>query len=307
MLKVCVTGATGFIGRRLCEKLLANGVTVYGVGRNQKVLDELGNSKRFHGIVLDFSEYEKLSKIIKDRDFDVFFHLANWGVNGDDKSNYEIQLQNVKIACDAVKIANVLGCRRFVFIGSVDEFEIDGRPDDRYIQPTHSRIYGVAKLAAEEMGKVIATKLGIEYVTALLALTYGEYNNTNILPNVIIRSSFNGKPVDLIEGNSTFDMIYVDEAVGGILAIAEEGLNLESYYVGHSNVRTFKEIVEEINSSLENPVELRFGVYKDKGNPIDFSKINREKLFLDTGYECNIELKEGISNTYNWIKEQYII
>lgn len=305
MFKVIVTGATGFIGQALCKELLKKGLTVYGVGRNREVLEELGLNKKFHGVLLDFDEYEQMDKMIKDRDFDCFFHLANYGVNGADKENYKIQIRNTLIACEVVDIAYILGCKRFIFVGSVDEFEACEKPDSKFVKPTHSRIYGMAKYSAECIGKVQAYKYGIEYVTALLALTYGEGNNTNILPNVLIRNSIAGKKIDLIEGNNTYDIIYISEAVEGIIAISENGKSMESYYVGHEELRTFKEIVNEINLHLCNKCELAFGNYKDDGSTIDYAIIDKEKLRRDTGYVCNVKLKDGILSTYKWILKMY--
>ncbi len=256
-------------------------------------------------MVLDFDNYSEMDKLIKDRDFDCFFHLANYGVNGSDKENYRIQLNNSMIACETVEVAHVLGCNKYIFIGSVDEFEACNNPDMGFVVPTHSRIYGVAKFAAETIGKVIAKQLDIEYMTALLTLTYGEGNNTNILPNVLIRNSFLSRDVALIEGYNTYDIIYISEAVEGILAIAERGKNMESYFVGHEELRTFREIVSCINQILGNKCGLRFGMYKDKGNTIDYAVIDRGKLRRDTGYSCNVELCEGIQKTADWLKSIY--
>lgn len=305
MFKVIVTGATGFIGKTLCYALLKKGLLVYGVGRNREILEELGKNKKFHGLALDFEQYEQMDKLIKDRDFDCFFHLANYGINGADKENYKLQIKNTMIACEAVDIAYTLGCKRFVFVGSVDEFEVCLNPDRTFLVPTHSRIYGAAKYLAECIGKTQAYKYGIEYVTALLALTYGEGNNTNILPNVLIRNSIAEKKVELIDGDNTYDIIYVSEAVEGIIAIAEKGKSMESYYVGHEELRTFKKIVTEINEQLGNKCELAFGKYKDNGTPIDYRNIEREKMRRDTGYFCDVELRDGISKTYEWMKNMY--
>ena len=305
MFKVVVTGATGFIGQHLCKFLLNKGIIVYGIGRNRSVLDELEENKKFHGVALEFEGYSKIDKLIRDRDFDCFFHLANYGVNGTDKENYKVQLENTLIACDVVGIANTLGCKRFVFIGSVDEFEACAIPDSQYIEATHSKIYGLAKYTAESIGKILAKRHSMEYVSAILTLTYGEGNNTNILPNVLIKNSFVKGKVDLIEGNNYFDIIYIDEAVEAIFSIAQYGKSMESYYVGHEELRTFKQIVNEINLILDNRVQLEFGKYRDQGKTIDYEIINRKKLSLDTGYVCNVSLEEGISKTYEWLRDMY--
>ena len=147
MKKVIVTGATGFIGRHLTETLLLQGIEVYGIGRNRAVLEELSVHNLFHPVYADFEEYQNLDQRIQEREFDVFFHIAHLGVNGASKSDYRIQLNNTMIACDAVITARRLGCKRFLFAGSVDEYEACLKPDASFIQPTHSRIYGIAKFA----------------------------------------------------------------------------------------------------------------------------------------------------------------
>lgn len=304
MKRAIVTGATGFIGKHLCKKLLDNGVEVYGIGRNKEAFKELNTYERFHTICLDFQEYSRIEQLITDKGFDFFFHLAHFGVNGIDKSNYRIQLENTRVACDLVVLAKKLGCKRFLYAGSVDEFEAYFKPDQKFTLPSHTRIYGLAKFTAENMGKAIAFDLGIDYVSVLLSLTYGEGNKTNILPNVIIRNSINGTPTRLISGDNYFDMIYIDEAVGGILAVAERGINLESYFIGHEKLTTFKEYVELIREILGSDGEMLYGEYDDPDYIMDYTMIDRKKLLMDTGYECNGNIVESILKTRDWLIKQ---
>ena len=109
----------------------------------------------------------------------------------------------------------------------------------------------------------------------LLSLTYGEGNKTKILPNTIIRSAVLGIPIKLLRGNNIFDMNYIDETVGGILAAAEKGHTLESYYVGHHDLSTFREKVIEICNVIGSSSELLFGEYPDPDYNIDYSSINK--------------------------------
>lgn len=184
MKKVIITGVTGFIGSKLAKELLNKGIEVYGVGRNSEVLNSLSDNSLFHPIKSEFEDYCILDQKIKERGFDVFFHIAHLGISGIDKCDYRIQLMNTTISCDAVISAKRLGCSRFVFTGSVDEYEASLRLDAPFIIPSHSRTYGIAKFASENIGKTIARDNGIEYVSVLLSLTYGEGNKTRILPNI---------------------------------------------------------------------------------------------------------------------------
>lgn len=301
MKKAIVTGATGFIGEHLCKSLLDRGFEVYGLGRDVRKVQSLLKKEHFHFIKVDFEEYKTMEKIVTERGFDFFIHTALSGVSGIDKKNYDIQLNNAIIACEALKSASILECTRFVMIGSVDEFEAFFSPDDEYRLPNHARIYGLAKFAAENIGKAMASELGIEYVSALLTLTYGEGNNNNVLPNLLIRNSETNTSMKLIEGENYFDMIYIDDAIEGILAVAERGRNMESYFVGHEELKTFKMYVEEICSILESSIELNFGTYKDSPSKVDFEKIRRNKITEDTGFECKVSLEDGILKTRKWL------
>lgn len=301
MKKAIVTGASGFIGSHICKELLNRGYEVYGIGRNRDKLSKVSESPAFKKVSMDFESYSEMPEIIEERGFDFFIHAALFGVNGADKKDYRVQFKNTIVACDAVKTAKALGCRRFVLIGSVDEFEACFAPDAPFVMPSHARVYGLAKFVAENIGKTLALEADIEYVSAMLSLTYGEGNKTNILPNTIIRNSISETPMNLISGGNYFDMIYIDDAVSGILSVANKGKNMESYFIGHRDLKTFRSYVEEICYILGTGIELRFGSYKDSSAVVKFEEINREKAFLDIGYECRTELKDGILRTRDWL------
>lgn len=304
MRRAIITGATGFIGRRLSEVLLSHGIEVYGIGRDFKTCKSFESNPLFHPVKSELDEYSILDSIISERGFDTFFHLSHLGVNGSQKSDYHIQIRNTIISCDTILSAKKLGCRRFVFAGSVDEYEACNRPDASFIAPSHSKIYGITKFASESIGKIISLENDIEFVSALLPLTYGEGNKTNILPNTIIRSTEKELPIKLISGNNLFDINYIDETVGGIIAAAEKGQNLESYYVGHHELQTFREIVINICKTIGSRCELRFGEYPDPDYSIDYNLINRKKLFNHTGYKCEISFCQSLLQTKEWLLAQ---
>lgn len=301
MKRIVITGVTGFIGHALAERLLKQGIEVYGVGRSENKFSELEKYSGFHKIILDFEQYSKLHNILKGIEIDCFFHAAHRGVNGSKKNDYKVQLQNLEVACETVVQASLIGCNRYIYVGSVDEYEASNMPDSGFITPTHSRIYGATKFSSEIIGKVIAYENNIEYVSTLLSLTYGEGNSTNILPNVLIRNCQKGISTNLIKGNNYFDAIYIEEALDGIIAIAENGRPYESYFIGHEKLRTFKEIVLDISDAIGYAGDLNFGSYPDPSFSLDFSLIDRGKLFRDTNIKCEYDFKESILKTKQWI------
>ena len=242
-----------------------------------------------------------MHRILKDKKIDCFFHAAYRGVNGSKKRDYRVQIQNLEVACETVQQAVMMGCAKYVFVGSVDEYEISNMPDSPFVKPTHSRIYAATKFSSEIIGKTIAYESQLDYLSVLLSLTYGEGNETNILPNVLIRNCKENVPTNLITGENYFDLIYIDEAVNGILAVAEKGKVFESYFIGHHNLRTFKEIVLEISEIIGYTSELNFGKYPDPSFSLDYSLVDREKLTRDTGYNCDYNFTDSIKRTQKWL------
>ena len=296
-----VTGATGFIGKALTIELLNRGFEVYGIGRSDEKFKDLLSYAGFHKVVLDFEQYENIYEILGGTKIDLFFHAAYRGVNGTKKGDYLVQLQNLNVSCATVLQAIKLKCEKYIYIGSVDEYEIAKLPDIEFTVPTHSRIYAAIKYSSEVIGKTLAYENNLKYSTALLALTYGEGNATNILPNMMIRNSSLGLDINLITGNDYFDMIYIEEAIQGIIMVALYGKAYESYFVGHEPLYTFREIVERISNTLQNKMPLNFGAYPDPSYTFDYCSVDRSKLSRDTGYKCQYDLEKAIGNTKKWL------
>lgn len=303
MKTAIVTGATGFIGRALSISLLEEGYRVYGIGRTEEKFRIFDDYSNFQKVVLDFEQYEKISEYIDEEYIDLFFHTAYRGVNGPKKSDYLVQLQNLQVSCATVLQAGKLKTNRYVYVGSVDEFEVTHNPDKSFVEPTHSRIYAAIKYSSEVIGKVLAYENGIDYVASLLTLTFGEGNKTNILPHMLIRNSIEKKPINLITGDNFFDMIHIDEAIEGIKCVAKCGKPYESYFIGHENLRTFREIVENISVIIKNEMPLNFGTYPDPSFSFDYEEIDRSKLKRDTGYSSEFNFEDAIMKTYDWIKK----
>ena len=134
-------------------------------------------------------------------------------------------------------------------------------------------------------------------------MPYGENNYSKQLVNIVINSLNNGISPKLVEGNNLYDLVYIQDIVEALIAIGEKGKNIKEYYVGHRNLKSFKEWMTEIRDSIAPEVELRFGEYKDN-QQIDYSKIDLNALYNDTGWECHYELKEKIINTSHWVKDK---
>ena len=301
MNTVVVTGAGGFIGGALTEKLLQNGVKVYGVDISEKMLERHTDKANFIPVVADFSQYHMLSQMIADKNVDVFYHLAWQGVFGEAFKNYELQLNNAKYACDTIMQAIKIGADKFVFAGTYNEFEINNIIFSEKAEPRYTCIYSSSKFAADMICKTIAAQNKISYNAGLVAMAYGEGNKSQMLANTLIRSFNNNLRPKLIDGYNLYDFVYIDDITDAYIAIGDKGKNLKSYYIGHRKLKTFREWVNEIKDILSPEMELVFGEYKDNQS-IDYSKIDIDALYRDTGFECTSDFKESILKTAEWLK-----
>lgn len=306
MRKAIITGAGGFIGGALTQRLLSENVIVYGVDVSNKMLDRFTHFNNFVPIIADFSHYNELYKSINASDIDVMYHFAWRGVYGKAFSDYEMQLNNSISSCEALMQAAKIGCRRFVFAGTVNQYETNTFINLDYFEPRNTYVYSTAKHAAESIGKTLAFNNAIDFCAGRVAMAYGEHNKSMMITNVVIKNLLENKPSSLVAGNNLYDVIYIDDIVEGFIAIGELGKNMKSYYIGHRQVKTFKEIIQDIAEVLNPTCELNFGSYPDAPTGVDYAYIDTEALYKDTGFECRSDFKESIIKTANWIKKEYL-
>ncbi len=302
MKTAIVTGAGGFIGGALTELLLNKGVTVYGVDISERALARHSGKANFHPVVADFTKYDHLHEMICD-DVDVFYHFAWQGVFGEPFKDYRLQLSNAASAGDAITEAVQIGCKKFVFAGTYNEIEVADHLDMSGQSPRYTCIYSAAKTAAEIVCKTIAANSGIEYSAGLTAMSYGQNNRSMMLANVVLKQLVRGESPRLIEGNIPYDFIYIDDIARAFYAIGERGVHLRSYYVGHRTLRTFRAYVTDIGQIVAPGVPLLFGAYPDDNSSRNYSKIDLDALYRDTGFECTADFRESILKTAAWVKE----
>ena len=136
-------------------------------------------------------------------------------------------------------------------------------------------------------------------------MVFGEENKSMMVPNVVLTKLLSGKSPDLIDGNGLYDLIYVKDVASGLVAIGEKGTPMKSYYLGSRKLKSFKELFLEIGKIINPSVNINFGAYPD-ANYIDYSLINLDELYDDTGFEPKCDFKESILKTSAWLKENML-
>lgn len=301
MKSAIVTGANGFIGKALVRHLLQQGVEVYAVVRNREKMDDFVACSKLHIIEAEFADYLNLAEKIRETKQDVFYHLAWEGVFGAPFKDYRLQLDNARYTCDAMMSAVDLKCEKFVLVGTVNELEVKKYLETDECSPRFTCIYATAKLASGMICKTLASNHGLDFNEALLAMVYGEGDQSEMLPKVLVKSFLGGVRPKLVEGNDLYDWIYIDDVVNGLRAIGEKGKRFKTYYVGHKELKKFRQIVEEVRDTLSPDMQLVFGEFPDN-SMIDYSKIDLGALEQDTGFAPSTNFSDNIRKTAAWVK-----
>ena len=300
MKTAVVTGATGFIGKYLTQKLIEKGVKVYGIGTDVRRLNVEEFGENFVPLVADFRVYDNLEKYI-DEDIDVFYHMAWQGGFTTALKDYALQLGNSKAACDALTSASNMKCRKFVYAGTVNEIEINQFMNNERFEPRNTNIYASAKVAADMICRTLAHNAGMMYCSALIPLPYGVGNASRQLINTVIKNCYSNLPSKLITGNNQYDIAHISDIVEALYCIGLSGKSMKSYYIGHRKLKTFKEVVMDIREAINPNAELRFGEYQDSLN-MDYSYTDLDALYNDTGFECKADFARTIQEQAEWLK-----
>ena len=171
MENVIVTGANGFIGKTLVNALLAKGCRVTAL--DVRFDDVLADDPRVTCISVLNKDVLALAKEIPAADYHCFFHLAWAGTSGPARADYDVQLSNVKLTCDYIKLCAEVGCKRVVYASSINEMETYEYLQSDDIDPAGGYIYGTGKLAAHLMGETVAKMTGVEFIPVIINNIYG--------------------------------------------------------------------------------------------------------------------------------------
>lgn len=298
MKRAIVTGANGFIGKHLVNYLLEQNVEVWAFVRKKKEQDIEG---KLHYVECSLDEYKTLSLDIPGG-VDAFFHLA-WegGIDNRGFVNFILQSKNIEYCGNAVLLAEKMGCREFILVSSTCVFEaltgiIAGETN---IRP--NQIYGSIKSAAEIVCKHLGGKNEINVNICYLPHIYGEGNNSRLVSNVLLHNFIEGVGSSLVVGEYLEDWLYVKECAKGLYAVAEKGSSMKSYYLGHRKLKPFKEWVTEARDIINPNVELNFGAYGADPER-NYSMVDFDALYRDTGFEAKEDYREAILNTAEWVK-----
>lgn len=308
MVSFIISGASGFIGKWLIKELLNKKYKVYALVRKESIfkLNDFLNYKNFYLIETKYNDKEIHFVNSKKLEKECYFINLLWdGTSGFKRGDIEIQINNLKKLNLSINLAKKLGCKKFIGIGSIMEYEIVNNLLSEN-QINESTIYGFTKIASRVYGKKILQDLKLKWNWITITNSFGEYENSDRLINSIIKKVIKGDKKIYFNTNGLqfYDFIYIKNLVNNIIEISKNGLINKSYLIlGEKNLKNLKFFIAKIEKVLiEEGHKVNFLFSKENGKELDSSFIEKNIVFHQN--KKFISFEEGIRKVYKYLKNE---
>lgn len=304
MKTAVVTGATGMIGLALMRKLSDEGYKIYAVARpgSERILN-IPKLDNIQIVECDLKNIGSLDKIITEK-CSLFFHLAWDGTYGSARNDMNMQAYNIHFAVDAAHAAYRLGCDTFVGAGSQAEYgRFEGKltPD---LKTNPENGYGIAKLCAGRMTRVICQEYGMRHIWCRILSVYGPYDGEQTMVMSGMAKMLNGERPSYTKGEQLWDYLYCDDAANAFYLAATKGIGSKVYCIGSGKARKLKDYILLIRDAVNPSLEVGIGEIPYFENQVMYLCADISSLTEDTGFVPKYSFEEGIEKTVEWYRKE---
>ncbi len=317
MSTILVTGGAGFIGSHLCERLLREGDhvicfdnfdTYYDPDMKIKNVEEIRKtfSDRFELFTGDIRNHDHLEEVFKKDRADLIVHLAaRAGVRPSIEQPLLYQDVNIKGTIVLLEVCKEYGVRDLIFASSSSVYGENQRApfseDDLDIQPISP--YGATKRAGELLCYSYHHLYGLNVACLRIFTAYGPRQRPEMAIHKFTRLINRGEKISIYgDGSSRRDYTYIDDLIGGILAVIHHHKGFEIYNLGESQTTSLKELVRLIEEALDKKANVEMSEHQPGDVSITYANIAKAKRML--GYQPRVNMKEGIKRFVEWYKEE---
>ncbi|MDQ3983323.1 MAG: NAD-dependent epimerase/dehydratase family protein [Actinomycetota bacterium] len=320
-MRVLVTGAAGFIGSHLVDRLLAEGEEVLAVDNlSSGSLANLADARRSRTGKLTFQRVDvtsnALGELVKRQKPEVVFHLAaQVDVRRSVADPLHDATVNVLGTLNVLQSAAEAGTSKVVFTSSGGC--IYGEPDPSRLPVTEDQVflpeslpespYGVSKKIALDYLRYYEVVQGLDYTALALSNVYGprqepasEVGLEGQVVAIFSRKMLAGRPCTIYgDGTQTRDFAYVDDVVSAFVAARDKG--------GGEliNVGSGREVsVNELYSKLAQLTGSRFEPVYAAPRPGELQRIvvDPSKAGRELGWAPQVDLDDGLKQTVAWFR-----
>ncbi|MCS6951428.1 MAG: GDP-mannose 4,6-dehydratase [Bryobacterales bacterium] len=312
MKHALITGAAGFIGSHLVDRLLAEGWRVTGVDNFDPSYDPAikranvaahRTNPCFRMVEADVRDLSVLRRDLPDR-FDVIVHLAaKAGVRRSVEDAVGYQDVNVRGTQNLLELARERGVAQFVFASSSSVYglnpNVPWREDDPVLRPISP--YASTKVSGELMGHVYSHLYGIRFIALRFFTVYGPRQRPDLAIHKFARLLLEGKPLPVFgDGNTCRDYTYIADIIEGVRAAMDYAATpYEVINLGHHRPIALREMIH----ALERVSGLKAAIERHSLPPGDvprtFADISKAEALLN--FRPVTSFEDGLRRFWDWL------
>ena len=306
--RVLVTGAAGFIGSHLVERLLDEGRELVGIDCLTDYYDP-ARKRRHLAAALGRPGFRFLAEDLLDADLDrlldgcdlVFHEAAQAGVRASWGSDYAIYLRcNLAATQRLLEAMKGREQTRLIYASSSSVYGWTGElPMRESSLPRPFSPYGVTKLAAEQMVDVYRMNYGLKAVALRYFTVYGPRQRPDMAFSRFISAGLQGKPLAVFgDGDQTRDFTYVDDIVEANLRAAAYDGDVFVFNAGGGSRVRLAEALDLIGRRIGAPLQLEHQA-RQRGDVHD-TLAATGLIASELGWAPKVALAEGLARQVDW-------
>ncbi len=312
-MKVLVTGAAGFVGSHVAERLAARGDTVVGVDNFNDYYDPARKrrnasalaQRRVTVLEADIRERARMFGLFEEHRFDAVAHIAAMAGVRNSVANPALYTDvNLVATQGLMDAAREFGAENFVFASTSsiygDTPNVPFQETDPCVEPPQP--YAAAKRAAELLGYTYHKLYGLNFTATRFFTVYGPRGRPDMMPGLLAESLLYGKTVPLYEGDMRRDWTFVDDIVSGVVLALDRPLGFEIVNIGRGEPQPLSEfirVMEEVSGKravLEPQPKLAADVY------VTYADISKARKLL--GFNPTVSVQEGVERFWSWYQAE---
>lgn len=330
-MRVLVTGAAGFIGAALSERLLARGDQVIGIDclndyyqvslkedRRDRVAKAGGN--RFAFLPLDFSDMDGLNRALDGLEFDRIVHLgAQAGVRYSIDNPHAYASANLVGHLNMLELARHRGTQHMVYASSSSVYggnaKLPFSVDDRADHPVS--LYAATKRADELISESYAHLFRIPLTGLRFFTVYGPWGRPDMMMWKFTKAILQGQPIPVFNNGDMFrDFTYIDDIIAGVIAAldnppADDGQEKAGgsvkphalYNIGNHRSEPLMKVIGLLEAACGKTAELEMLPMQQGDVHRTFADI--DAIRADLGYEPTTAIEEGVPKFVDWFRQYH--